>query len=74
MRLSAGWAPLLMAVFMSLFMVIVITGTLNLMSGHPSLTNWLYNFLRVWPIAFAATLAILPMARRLVAGLTRPAE
>jgi hypothetical protein len=72
MRLAASWAPLLMAFLVSFLMVLTITGALDLMSGHPSLADWLSDFVRVWPIAFIALFAVLPLARRLVATLTQP--
>lgn len=74
MRLPARWAPLLMAFFMSLFMVIIITAVLSLMSEHPSFDDWLRSFLRVWPIAFFAVLVVLPMVRRLVLWLIEPSR
>jgi hypothetical protein len=72
MRLAASWAPLLMALLVSFLMALIITAALELMSGHPSLADWLSNFVRVWPIAFIALFAVLPLARRLVAALTQP--
>jgi hypothetical protein len=72
MRLAASWAPLLMAVLVSLLMVLIITAALSLMSGHPSVANWLRAFVRVWPIAFVALFAVLPLVRRLVAAMIQP--
>ena len=72
MRLTASWAPLLMAVLVSLLMVLIITAVLNLTSGHPSVADWLRAFVRVWPIAFVALLAVLPLVRRLLAAMTQP--
>ena len=72
MRLAARWAPLLMAVLVSMLMVLIITAALNLMSGHPSAAEWLRAFVRVWPIAFVALLAVLPLVRRLVAAMIQP--
>ena len=56
---------------MSLFMVLIITAALNLMSGHASLADFARSFLRVWPIAFVAVLGVLPVVRWLVRRLTR---
>jgi cadmium resistance protein CadD (predicted permease) len=72
MRLAASWAPLLMAVLISLLMVLIITAALSLMSGYPSVADWLRAFVRVWPIAFVALLAVLPLVRRVVAAMIQP--
>ena len=72
MRLSVRWAPLLTAILMSFFMVMIITAALSLIGEHPSLADWMHSFVRVWPVAFAAVLAVLPLVRRLVAAMTQP--
>lgn len=72
MRLSARWAPLVTAFLMSSFMVAIITAVLNLMSERVSVNGWLISFFRVWPIAFVAVLAVLPLVKRLVAAVTEP--
>ncbi len=71
LRLPACWAPLLTAALMSMFMVLIITAALNLLSGNASPADFARSFLRVWPIAFVAVLGVLPLVRWLVGLLTQ---
>ena len=73
--LPARLAPALFGLILSGLMSLIVSGfsTWRAMGlGGPFPEAWLWAWLGSWAIAFPTVLVVAPVARRLVARLTRP--
>ena len=73
--IPARYAPILFGFFLSGLMSSLVSGiatvrAVGLTEGVAGL--WLGNWLSSWAVAFPAVLVVAPLARRVVARLTRP--
>lgn len=72
MKIHPRHSNLLFALFMSLGMVLIMSGVLAVIyrGFEGFLENWARGFIIAWPFAFPSVLVLAPRVRRLVQGLT----
>jgi hypothetical protein len=74
MKLPKKAAPILFAFFLTMVMVLVVTGVTTLLNvGVPPdfLGRWLAAWLIAWAVAFPTAIVWAPWARKIVARLTQ---
>lgn len=76
-RLPAKWAPVMTAFFLSVFMcgVVSLVATVKALGLAPQLVfAWLEGWVVSWLLAFPVVLIVMPLVRRLVSAICRPAS
>ncbi|MCM2398958.1 DUF2798 domain-containing protein [Rhizobium sp. S95] len=75
-RLPARYAGILMPLVLSILMTFVVSGvsTVKMIGFHPEIISfWMPAWGISWLIAFPTLLGAIPVARRIVQAVTRPA-
>ncbi|MFB9948017.1 DUF2798 domain-containing protein [Rhizobium puerariae] len=75
-RLPARYAGILMPMILSILMTFVVSGVAtvkNLGFGSGLVPNWMSAWALSWVIAFPTLLCALPVTKRIVQALVRPA-
>lgn len=76
-RLPAKWAPVMTAFFLSVFMcgVVSLVATVKALGVSPQLVAaWMEGWAVSWLLAFPVVLIVMPLVRRIVSVVCRPAS
>lgn len=74
-RLPARWAGFVMPLILSVLMTFVVSAvaTWRSLGFHPDLpATWMSSWGLSWLVAFPTLLLVLPLVRRIVAGIVEP--
>lgn len=74
-KIPARFAPLLIALLMSLMMAFLMSGLVTFINTglKPDFVSiWLHAFIKVWPIAFGLLFILRPLVMKIVGALTEP--